>query len=154
MILIIKDKITDNKCVEEDVLFINLTSLINDMFTAAKPDLYYDARLEQLDRRVRDKLSEHIILSTQNDLSIAPNFFLEVKESNGTTVVVRRQTCYNDTLSARGMHSLQLYEEDESVHDNNAYIIISIYSDDQLKMYISHSTQSTSSKDRSEYCMT
>ena len=53
MILIIKDKIIDDKCVKEDVLFINLMPLINEMLLAAKPDLYYSARPEQLNRQVR-----------------------------------------------------------------------------------------------------
>jgi hypothetical protein len=44
MIPIIKDKILDDKCVEEDVLFTHLISLINDILIVAKPDLYYDAR--------------------------------------------------------------------------------------------------------------
>jgi hypothetical protein len=44
MILIIKDKIIDNKYVKEDVLFNNLTSLIDDILIVAKPDLYYSVR--------------------------------------------------------------------------------------------------------------
>jgi hypothetical protein len=52
------------------------------------------------------------------------------------------------------MHSLQLYREDELVHDNNAYTIILIYSDGQLKMYTSHPTQPTSPESRPEYYMT
>ena len=124
------------------------------MLTAAKPDLYYGARPEQLDRRVRDELSGHIIPSTQDDLPIAPNFFLAAKGPDGTAAVARRQACYDGALGARGMQSLQSYGEDEPVHTNNAYVITSIYSDGQLKMYTSHLTQPTSPKGRPEYCMT
>ena len=154
VIPIIEGKITDDKCVEGEVLFTNLKPLTNDMLTAAKPDLYYGARPEQLDRRVRDELSGHIIPSTQDDLPIAPNFFLAAKGPDGTAAVARRQACYDGALGARGMHSLQSYGEDEPVHNNNAYAITSIYSDGQLKMYTSHPTQPTSPKGRPEYCMT
>jgi hypothetical protein len=50
VILIIEGKIIDNKCVEGDVLFNNLTPLIDDILIVAKPDLYYGARPEQLNR--------------------------------------------------------------------------------------------------------
>lgn len=154
VIPIIEGRITDDKCVEGEVLFTNLKPLTNDMLTAAKPDLYYGARPEQLDRQVRDELSGHIIPSTQDDLPIAPNFFLAAKGPDGTAAVARRQACYDGALGARGMHSLQSYGEDEPVHTNNAYVITSIYSDGQLKMYTSHPTQPTSPKGRPEYCMT
>jgi hypothetical protein len=154
VIPIIEGKITDHKCVEGDILFTNLTPLTDDLLTSAKPDLYHGARPEQLDRRVRDELRGHIIPSTQDDLPIAPNFFLAAKGPDGTAAVARRQACYDGALGARGMHSLQSYREDESVHDNNAYTITSIYSDGQLKMYTSHPTQPTSPGGRPEYCMT
>ena len=48
MILIIEGKIKDNKCIEGDILFINLISLTNDMLTVAKSDLYYGICLKQL----------------------------------------------------------------------------------------------------------
>ena len=153
VIPIIEGKTADDKCVEGDVLFTNLTPLTNNMLTAAKPDLYYGARPEQLDRRVRDELSSHIIPSTQDDLPIAPNFFLAAKGPNGTAAVARRQACYDGALGARGMYSLQSYGEEEPVYNNNAYTITSIYSDGQLKLYTSHPTEPTSPGGRPEYCM-
>ena len=143
---IIEGKITDNKCVEGDVLFNNLAPLTDDMLTAAKPDLYCGARPEQLNRRVRDDLSSYIIPSTQDDLPIAPNFFLAAKGPDGTAAVARRQACYDGALGARGMNSLQSYGKDEPVHDNNAYTITSIYSDGQLKLYTSHPIQAKKAK--------
>lgn len=115
MILIIKDKIKDSKYVKEDVLFINLISLTNDTLTTVKSDLYYDVRSKQLNRRVRNKLSGHIISSTQNDLPIAPNFFLKAKGPSGTAVIAKRQACYDGALEARGMHSLQSYGQDKQL---------------------------------------
>lgn len=151
VIPIIEGKILDDKCIEGEILFTKLAPLTNDTLTAAKPDLYYGARPEQLDRRVRDKLSDQIIPSTQDDLPIAPNFFLAAKGPNGTAAGVKRQACYDGALGARGMHYLQSYGEDKPVHDNNAYTITSIYSDGQLKMYTSHPI--INPKGRSEYCM-
>ena len=153
MIPIIEGKINDNKCIDGDILFTNLASLTSDTLTSAKPDLYSGARPEQLDRRVRNKLSDQIIPSTQDGLPIAPNFFLVAKGPNGTAAVATRQACYDGALGARGMNSLQSYGEDEPVYDNNAYTIMSIYGDGQLKMYTSHPTQPSSPGGRPEYCM-
>jgi hypothetical protein len=153
VIPIIEGKIKDGKCVEGDVLFTNLTPLTNDMLTAAKPDLYYGARPEQLNRQVRDELSGHIIPSTQDDLPIAPNFFLEAKGPDGSLAVDGRQACYDGALGARGMHSLMSYGQDDPVYDNSAYTITSIYHGGTLKMYTSHPTQPTSPGGRPEYCM-
>jgi hypothetical protein len=90
VILIIKGKIINNKCIKGDVLFNNLTPLINDILIVAKPDLYYSARLKQLNRQVRDELSSHIIPSTQHNLPITLNFFLAAKGPDGTAIVARR----------------------------------------------------------------
>ena len=154
VIPIIEGKIKDGKCVEGDVLFTNLTPLTNDVLTAAKPDLYYGARPEQLKRRVRDELSGHIIPSTQDDLPIAPNFFLEAKGSDGSLAVAGRQACYDGALGARGMYSLMSYGQDDPTYDNNTYTITSIYHGGTLKMYTSHPSQSTGPEGRPEYCMT
>ncbi|KAF9784284.1 hypothetical protein IL306_007297 [Fusarium sp. DS 682] len=54
------------------------------------PDLYYGARPEQLDQKVRQELGSHIIPSTQHDLPIVPNFFLEVKGPDGSAAVAKR----------------------------------------------------------------
>lgn len=153
VIPIIEGKITDDKCVEGDVLFTNLTPLTNDMLTAAKPDLYCGARPEQLNRRVRDELSGRIIPSTQDDLPIAPNFFLAAKGPDGSLAVAGRQACYDGALGARGMHSLQSYGQDEPTYDNNAYTVTSIYHGGTLKMYTSHPIQATNLEGRPKYCM-
>jgi hypothetical protein len=58
------------------------------------PDIYYGTRPEQLNRRVRDELSGHIIPSTQDDLPITPNFFLAAKGPDGSLTVAGRQASY------------------------------------------------------------
>jgi hypothetical protein len=137
----IESKIRDARCVSGKIPFGNLDPPTNDNLVPGNPDLYYGARPEQLDRRVREELSGHIILLMQDDLPIAPNFFLAAKGPGGTAKVTRRQACYDGALGARGVHSLQSYGQGRPVYDNNAYTITSIYNDGQLKMYTSHPAQ-------------
>lgn len=149
----IEGKIKDRKCVSGGTPFNNLDqlprstlanstladiSLDKDALVSGNPDLYYGARSEQLDSRVRTELSGHIIPSTEHDLPIAPSFFLAAKGPNGTIAVAGHQACYDGALGARGMHSLQSYAQDDTVYDKNAYTISSIYHGGQLKMYTSH----------------
>ena len=149
----IEGKIRDDKCVQGEVVFTNLEPLANDMFSTTETDLYYGARPEQLDRKVRDDLNGHIVPSTQHDLPIAPNFFLSVKGSKGSLQVAKRQACYDGALGARGMHSLQSYEKDESTYDNTVYTITSIYLGGFLQIYTVHSVQPAIPEGRTEYCM-
>src|SRR5437667_8412118 len=82
------------------------------------------------------------------------NFFLTVKKFDEFVIEVKKQTCYNNILRAREMHSLQSYEQDKSVYNNNIYIIILIYHDNILKLYIIHFLKLTHSEDCSEYIIT
>lgn len=147
----IEGEIKDPRCVSGGVPFNNLDRLprsklaLGDVSLDKKnalvpgnPDLYYGARPEQLDARIRTKLSGHIIPSTQDSLPIAPNFFLAAKGPNGTAAVADGQACYDGALGARGMHSLQSYGQDDTMYDQNAYTISSIYQGGTLKMYTSH----------------
>ncbi len=151
---IIEGEIKDAKCVSGGIQFTNLDHLTDGTLVPGNPDLYYGARPEQLDRRVRNELSGHIIPSTQKDLPIAPNFFLAAKGPDGTPAVARRQACYDGALGARGIHSLQSHGQHEPVYNNNAYTITSTYNDGQLKMYTSHPTHPASPGSRPEYYMT
>ena len=55
----------------------NLDHLIDGTLVPGDPDIHYRAHPEQLDRRLRDELSEYIDHSTQHDLLIAPNLSLK-----------------------------------------------------------------------------
>ena len=154
VIPIIEGKVGDDKCDEGDVLFTNLDSLTNDTLTSAKPDLYYGARPELLNRHVREELSGYIIPSKQDHLPLVPNFFLAAKGPDGTWAVAGRQACYNGALGARGMHSLQQYGQEKKVYDNNAYTITSIYNGGSLTMYTSHPSEPASPGGCPEYYMT
>lgn len=108
MIPIIEDEIRDAKCVAGGILLTNLDDLIDGTLALSNPDLFYGARPEQLGRRIRDKLSGHIIPSTEEDLPMVPNFFLAVKGPNRSAAVARRQACYHGAIGARVMQSLRL----------------------------------------------
>ncbi|KAH8659395.1 hypothetical protein BGZ61DRAFT_465310 [Ilyonectria robusta] len=69
----------DTKYVASDIPLTNLDHLTDGTHVCAKPDLYYGARPEQLHRQVRRQLRGLVILSMQDDLSVVPNNFVEVK---------------------------------------------------------------------------
>lgn len=154
VIPIIEGKIEDSRCTSGGIPFTNLDHLTDGTLVPGNPDRYYGARPEQLNRQVRNKLSGHIIPSTQHDLPIAPNFFLAVKGPDGSAAVAARQACYDGALGARGMHSLQSYGQEKPVYDNKAYTITSIYHNGQLKMYTVHPAQPNGPGSRPEYYMT
>ena len=153
VIPIIEGDIGDDKCVSGGIPFTNLDHLTDGTLVPSNPDIYYGARPEQLDRRVRDELSGHIIPSTQDDLPIAPNFFLAAKGPDGSLAVASRQASYDGALGARGMRSLESYGQEEPVFVNTASTISSIYHGGQLKMFTIHPSQPTSSGSRLEYSM-
>ncbi|KAF2454500.1 hypothetical protein BDY21DRAFT_353104 [Lineolata rhizophorae] len=154
VIPIIEGEIGDAKCRSGGIPFTNLDPLTDSTLKPGNPDIYYGARPEQLSRKVRDERGGYIIPSTQKELPIAPNCFLAVKGPDGSLAVARRQACYDGALGARGVHSLQSYQQDEPFYDNNAYTISSIYHGGRLQMYTSHVAPPRSSGGRPEYHMT
>nr|KMM71280.1 hypothetical protein CPAG_07587 [Coccidioides posadasii RMSCC 3488] len=116
VIPIIEGDIGDPKCTGGEYVFGNLAPLTDGTLAQAKPDHFDGARPEQLDRQIRKELGDQIIPSTQNDLPMAPNFFLEAKGPDGSLAVATRQACYDGALGARGMHSLQSYRQNESMN--------------------------------------
>jgi len=154
VIPIVEGEVGDAKCRVGGIPFTNLDHLTDGTLVPGNPDLYYGARPEQLDRRVRNELSGHIVPSTQDDLPIAPNFFLAAKGPDGSAAVAKRQASYDGALGARGMHSLQSYGESEPTHDNNAYTITSTYHDGTLKMYTVHPTPPAEPNGKPSYHMT
>ncbi|KAJ4524765.1 hypothetical protein HRR83_000393 [Exophiala dermatitidis] len=139
----IEGNITDRKCVAGGIPFTNLNPLIDDTLVPGNPDLYHGARPEQLDRRIRENLRHLVIPSTQDDLPIAPNFFLAVKGRDGLTTVAEKQACYDGALGEMGMHSLQSFGQVAQRFDNNAHTITSTYHAGNLKIYTIHVAQPT-----------
>ncbi|RJE18109.1 hypothetical protein PHISCL_09552 [Aspergillus sclerotialis] len=99
-------------------------------------------------------LSNQIIPSTQDDLPMAPNFFLEAKCPDGNAAVADRQACYDGALGARAIHALQSYQQKRPIYDNNAYTIISTYTSRTLTLYTTRLTKPKGPDCRPEYIMT
>ncbi|EEH19029.2 hypothetical protein PABG_01348 [Paracoccidioides brasiliensis Pb03] len=153
VIPIIEGDVDDPKCAGGGYPLGNLAPLTDGTLAQAKPDHFYGARPEQLDRQIRSELSDHIIPATQDDLPMVPNFFLEAKGPDGSLAVATRQACYDGALGARGMHALQSYQQDGSTYDNNAYTLTLTYHGGTLKLYTTHLIKPEGPGRRPEYIM-
>lgn len=153
VIPIIEGDVKDARCTSGGIRFRNFDPLTDGAIVPGNPDVYFGARPEQLNRRVRAELDNLIVPSTQADLPICPNFFVAAKGPDGSAAVAKRQACYDGALGARGIHSLQLYGQESSTDDNKAYTITSVYHDGTLKMYVSHRIESAHPKGCPEYHM-
>lgn len=139
---IIEGDFKDCTCVAGGIPFKNLDHLTDGTIQPGNPDLYDGARPEQLDQQVCTELSGQIIPS-EDDLLIAPNFFLYIKGGDGIPLVAHRATCYDGALGARCMHSLQSWGRDKTIYDNCAYAVTSTYESGRLTMYTCHPVQPT-----------
>lgn len=145
VIPIIEGDIGDSRCTAGQVPFTNLDHLTDGTLVPGNPDKYYSARPEQLQRSIRTELDGQIVPSTQHDLPIAPNFFLQIKGPDGTPAVALRQACYDGALGARSIQSLRSHAGSQPTYDNNAYTLTSIYQGGQLKIFTSHPIPPTGS---------
>lgn len=136
-----------------DHRFGNLEPFDKDL-SMPKPDLYHGADASSIHPRVRADLEEHIIPSSNTCRPAAPNFFLEVKSTEGRPAVAKRQALYDAAVGARAMHSLQMYGATAPVYDNNAYSHSAYYIDGTLKMYAIHPTEPKEPGGKPEYHMT
>ena len=75
VIPIIEGEIKNARCIKEGISFNNLDYLTDGTLSAGKPDRYYGAHPEQLNRLIRNELSHYIIPSAQLDLLMATKFF-------------------------------------------------------------------------------
>jgi hypothetical protein len=85
---------------------------------------------------------------------MAPNFYFKAKGLDESATVARRQACYNGAVGVRGLQSLQSYRQDESVYNNYAYTITSIYYNGQLQMYTTYITPPVGPRKPLEYHIT
>ncbi|KAK2740729.1 hypothetical protein FQN57_005961 [Myotisia sp. PD_48] len=173
----IEGEIGDTKCIGGGYPFGNLAPLVKkpepngeeanytesneEQSSSNKPELaqttldrFYGARPEQLERPIRNTLNNNIIPSTQDNLPMLPNFFLETKGPDGSIAVVERQALYDGALGARGMHALQSYKLENAIYDNNAHTISSTYYGGTLKLYTHHIVPSAKKNGESETIMT
>ncbi|OJD15792.1 hypothetical protein AJ78_03972 [Emergomyces pasteurianus Ep9510] len=154
VIPILEGNISDRKRLGGEYPFGNLAPLTDGTLSAAKPDRFYGARPEELNRPIREALGNQIIPSTQHDLPMIPNFFLEAKGPDRSPAVAIRQACYDGALGARGMHALQSYLQDEVTYDHNAYTLTSTYQSGTLRLYATHISKPDDPNSRPEYIMT
>ncbi|KIW77317.1 hypothetical protein Z517_09763 [Fonsecaea pedrosoi CBS 271.37] len=131
----------------------NLKPLSWELAIPASPDLYYGTIPNQLHARVRHELSREIVPTTQEDLPIVPNFFLEAKGPEGVPAVAKLQACFAGALGARGMHSLVSYGQGDIEGSNNAYTLTSTYCDGVLRMFTTHRSHSSTQGGPPEYYM-
>ncbi|KAI0203077.1 hypothetical protein F4808DRAFT_449390 [Astrocystis sublimbata] len=150
---LIEGIVEDGRLVAGQVPFTNLRDPTDNLLVPGNPDRYYGARPEQLDRRVRTQLGKHIVPSTQHDLPIVPNFFLNMKGPDGTSAVAENQACYDGALGARGLNSLQAYSDPDLDSSNKAYTLTSTYINGTLKIYASYPLSRADPGIRREYAM-
>ncbi|KAF2966462.1 hypothetical protein GQX73_g7086 [Xylaria multiplex] len=138
VIPMIEEELANSQSICRQVPFSNLDHLTDGSLVSGNPDLYYGARPEQLDLRVRKQLGKQIVPSTQHDLPVVPNFFLNVKGQDGSASVAELQACYDGALGARGINSLQMYGDPELDLDNKAYTLTATYQAGTLRIYASY----------------
>ena len=144
----------DRKCIARQVPCTNFEHLTDGTLVAASPDIYYGARPEQLHRRIREQLSGRVVPSTQGDLPIAPNFFIEVKGRDGSAAVANRQINYDTAIGERGQDALLAYQQSSFTQRNRAHTLGCTYLDGHLKIYATHMMQPSEPEAQPEYVMT
>ncbi|CAI6068319.1 unnamed protein product [Clonostachys chloroleuca] len=129
----------DKRCIGRQIPFNNLEHLTDGTLAAANPDIYHGARPEQLPYRLRERLSGQIEPSSQGDLPLAPNFFVEVKGPDGSAAVAQRQINYDMALGERGqvaLHSSGSPQPNNIEADSiEAHTLGCTYMDGTLKVY-------------------
>jgi hypothetical protein len=106
---------------EGNLPFTKIESMIGGATVKAVPDFFDGARPGNIDKAVRDDLSQMIIPTKHADVPVAPNFFLEAKAPKGGADVALRQALHDGAIGARAMHALQSYGDEEPGFDGNAY---------------------------------
>ena len=156
VIPLIQGTIRDERCIDgPDIRLANLANLMTGKDHKAKPDIWYGARPEQLDPRIRDnkELGTYVVPTTTGSRPCAPNFFVEAKGPGGSGGVMLDQACFDGALGARGMHKLQTYNQQVPTYDHKAYTISTTYYSGHLKMYAHYLYQPNSSRTNAEYYM-
>lgn len=141
---------------QENLYFGNLKDLTDSSITKAKPDFYDGARPAELNKQVREQLSEYIEPSTKRNAPLLPNFFMEGKGPDGKAPVNELQALYNGILGQRAMLKLLSYTDPETVHYDIAHTITPTYhgGTGDLTIYSTHASQSNNPQHPVEYRMT
>ncbi|OAG41332.1 hypothetical protein AYO21_04495 [Fonsecaea monophora] len=140
---------------ELDNRFNNLEPLGKDM-SVPQPDLYYGADPFTIDQRVQDELDQHIIPCTTGFRPAAPNFFLELKGSDGSAREAQLQALHDAAHGALAMHKLQNYGQVKPTYDNKAYSLATTFhpTGGMLSVFAVHPTPPTIPQGPTSYHMT
>lgn len=128
----------------KNLVFRNLKSFAHDNFVDAKSNYYDEARLAQINLRIREKLKSYITLVTQRQVLTLFNFFIEVKGLDNSETIIKRQACHDNVLGERDVRKLMTFKMNnfETMYNNDVHTITSIYYSaiDTLQMYTIHQT--------------
>lgn len=141
---------------QDNVYFGNLKDLTDGTITKAKPDLYNGAHPSQLDKSIRNQLSECIEPSSKKNVPLLPNFFVEGNGPDGSACVNELQALYDGALGERGMLELSLYIDPGWLQYNVAHTIASTYhgGTGDLTLYSIHAVQPASHQLPMQFRMT
>ncbi|OAL53546.1 kinase-like protein [Pyrenochaeta sp. DS3sAY3a] len=134
-------------------LFDNLEPLTDHMANP-QPNYFNVSHTVEIQRKVRDHLGHYIIPSSYHHRGVLPNFFLQVKGSEGRASHLKRQIAHDLAVGARGMLKLQSYGLDVPVFDNKAYTFGATYYYGHLQLYVMHPTEPRDPNGKPEYHMT
>lgn len=141
----------------QNVLFTELTPIIDEDTVKPKPDFFDGARLQGLDQKLRDDqvFRANVIPTKHASVPVAVNFYMEAKGPDGSAAVVKTQACYGAVHGVRGMNVVQTGHADPT-YDGNAYTLSSTYhaGTGTLQLYVHHATSPTTPSGRPEYHMT
>ncbi|KAH8757624.1 hypothetical protein F5883DRAFT_631949 [Diaporthe sp. PMI_573] len=112
---------------EGNLPFTNIKSMTGGATVEAVPDFFDGAPSGDIDKAVRDDLSQMIIPTKHANVPIVPNLFLEVNAQGGGADVALHQALHGGAIGARAMHALQNYGAEEPAFDGNAYTYSSTY---------------------------
>jgi hypothetical protein len=139
---------------EENILFNNLEPMTDGSLADAKPDLYDGATPIELDPEIRKKLNPYIVPSKHSHAPILPNFSMEVKGSDGSPAVARRQAAMNAHLGTRSMKALRDYGTGSETNDGNARSYVATQVDGHMRLYASHIPEGTTETEHPDYRLT
>ena len=156
VIPIIQGTIREERCIEgPDIRLANLANLMTGKDHKPKPDIWYGARPEQIDPRIRDnkELGTYVVPTITGSRPCAPNFFVEAKGPSGSHAVLLDQACFDGALGARGIHKLQTYDQQVPIYDHKAYTMSTTYFARTLVIYAHYLGQPNGSGTDPEYYM-
>ena len=121
-----------------------------------QPDTYDGARPEQIDRRVRQDLRQHIVPCNDSSRPTAPNFFIKGKSRSARPNMAKLQASHGEAVGARAIHSLENYGQHKAEYDGNIKSYSNTYhpTTSTLKLYGHHTTAPQAPRNPLQYYMT